>query len=1181
MRAADVLSITVAAVITLSHQPARAARPQRPVIDAKPLATLVLADFRQKETVWPVKAEHPAVKVAADGAGGGLTVCFPRQEQIDSAAVLWQASGKDGNWSVYDYLRLNITNYGKSRTTFWVRLFDEACKTEAQCGRFGAGIDPGKVQQIAVPLEKFCLADKSGVLDLKKMAKVCLGFDRQQTPGELVIDGLTLIKTFDGPSPFYCFDFQDAGGAFYDFPQTVPVTPKTQYMKELGYGFAKTDGLAAARILGGGKFPIFGDGVGLPPQTPGAKFTFLVDVPSGKYEVQAVAQARTWDGIPCFDYSVEANGKKVVDAPLTEEVFYSGQGQYWGVDKFHDPTKTLWQQYGREYFRPHVFQAEVADGQLKLDFNGCAVYVLWLYPADKAEAGRARVEAFQGEQDWRVDTSVARLARAPQEKMAVLVKWAAETEKAGYVVFARDPLLRVYPGEIEPATHGQVKALSIFAAPGQYESTTFAVHPLKDLRHFAVEVSDLAGPSGAVIPKSAIKVDIVKYFPEKTGVIDYTLTPSYLFPYRPIDLYADFNRQYWLTVHVPADASAGTYSGKITVKPEGGQPADIALEATIYPFKLADSPKEHGFFNARAPNYQVVRLFPKRAEELSRQVIEAELQDMIAHGAGGTTLPNARLLAVDKDGGNLRLDWADAKLYSELLKKHGLDKCEHICGSDMGWLIRQGLKEGTPEFARAYKDLVAQTSAFWREHGIKAVFQVIDEPRETDLNDWNRNRVDTIRLCKLAREAASGMKTFVTPMGDTDVYGNHYTVMMPLMDVWATHCWPGSMRGIFLAGKEKIAELWFYNNGLDRFQWGYHLWKSPALADWEWVYAWEARGAPPLIEDAIGIGDYVVTWNKGILPKLTYEWAREGVDDMRYIATLEKAIAAPREKTPTEDAAKAAAEAKLFLESLRKAIPDYPETDLSTGAEAGAKYTEGGIKNYFDAWRRQVAQYIIAIRSGTPAVRVDEAWAPLPKKAAEAIKSAVCLMVDKPPAMNAKLDDPAWKDAPVQTDFISLATGEQSALRTEVRIVSDGKKIYFHFHCLEPKYGEMKAYATERDGEVWKDDGVEVFLDTRHDRRTYFQVIVNTLGTVQDADTSDVTWDGDVQTAVVKGKGFYDIEIAIGLDSMKAKAGPGITWGINLCRDRLPEPAENASWTHVGTSFHNPSKFGVLKFEQK
>ena len=1137
--------------------------PVRPALAAKPLKTEALWNLKAPHAMDSLVAEPAPVRVAAEGEG--LRVEFPAQEPLSSVKV-WQVLDKPADWSAFDYLRLTVANTGKARTTVWLYLYDGNAGTEAKRAEFGAGVDPGQRVEMAVPLGLLCRADGSGCLNLQGMSKVRVTFERQPAPGQIVLERLTLLKVFDGPKPFLFFDFY--AGDRIPAAGTLPVTPKCEYSKKDGYGFTSVKDLAPV-IRAGGKFPVFGDGLA------GSKIPFVADVPNGKYEVQVIAFAMDGQGVHLFGYSIDAQGKRVVEAPLTEDVFYSGEGLYWGADRFHDPTRTLWQQYGREYFKPHVFQAEVTDGQLRVDFNNCGVYAMWIYPADQAAAGQARVEAIQGEQDWRVATSVARLADGPDA--GAPTEPDAETKARGYVLFARPYTLMVYPNR-NPRPDELLKKLELAAAPGEYEPTTFAVRPLKDLRSAHVEVSDLAGPDGAVLPKAAVKVDLVKYFPLKGTGIDYTLTPSYLFPYRRLNLTKDFSRQYWLSVHVPEGQKPGLYVGKVKFEAGGGGLAELPIELRVYPFTLAASPVNHGFFNSRATNYQMVKLFPGKAEALAREVLDAEVQDMIAHGAGGNTLPGPVFKSVGKDGANLVLDWTDAKLFAEVLRKHGLDKVEHIGGpGNIVWaLAKRGIKEFSPEFVRAYKDLCGQSVAFWKEQGIKIVFQVTDEPRETDLNDWNRNRVDTIKYLKLTREVP-GLKTMVTPMGDADGFGNPYTPLMPLLDVWATHCWPGSIRGIYMAGKEKIAELWYYNDGVDRFQWGYHLWRSDALADFEWCYGWEARGAPPLIDDAIGLNDTVVPWAKGVLPKINYEWAREGVDDLRYLATLEKALADAPKDGPAAESAK---EARAFLDGLRKVLPESPEAALVTGAEAGALYSEGGVKTYFDSWRKQAAEYIIALRAGTKPVRVEEAWAALPKQVSGETKAAVCLLVDKGPAVDGNLDDQVWKQAPVMTDFMNLATREPSRQRTEVRCVSDGKRIWFAFHCVEPKYGELKAYATERDGDVWRDDAVELFLDTRHDGKTYYQVLANTLGTVSDNDTRDGSWNGDVQAAVRKGKGFWDVEIAITLDSMKARVGPDVVWGVNLCRDRQAEPAESSSWTYVGLSFHTPAKFGVLKFEK-
>jgi hypothetical protein len=1164
-------AVAVASLLSLQAA-GQAAAPRRPAIETQPKEALELGDFTRARGVKAVAAEQAGVRVVADPAGRGLLVEFPKQEAFPSVR-LWQAeAGAAGgpDWSAYDYLRLSLTNTGTARTTAWVYLYDESATTDAKRGSFGLGIDPGKDGELAVPLGLLYRDDGSGTVDLARMSKVRLAFERQPAKGQVVVRKLGLIKVFDGPKPFLFFDFYGV-----DRPAaagTLPVTMKSQYTKQAGYGLANVSGLQAA-LRAQGKFPVFGDGIG------GEKVTFLADVPNGKYEVQAIAFASAGgEGVRCLGYSIDAQGKRVVDSPRTEDAFYSGAGLYWGTDKFHDPTRTMWQQYGRDYFTTHTFQAEVTDGQLRLEVNNGAIYAAWVYPADQAVVGRARVEAIQGEQDWRVDTSMARLADGPDAGTAAEPD--AASKARGYILFARHYSLMVYPNRNpRPEEVALAKKLSLAAAPGEYEPTTFAVRPLKDLKNATVEVSDLAAPGGATIPKAAVKVDLVKYFPQKGAGIDYVLTPSYLFPYRPLDLCKDFNRQYWLTVHVPDAQTPGVYAGTVKFQAEGaGAAAEVPIEVRVWPIVLADSPVEHGFWNSRAPNYQVVRMFPDRADALAREVIDAELKDMIAHGAPGNTLPGPMVISVDKDGGNLKLKWDEAKLFAEGLRGHGLGRFQHIGGAGnlVSWMLRNGWKEFSPEFNRAYKDMTTQYVAFWKEQAVRSAFQVTDEPRETELNEWNRNRVDTLKYLRMTREIP-GLKTMVTPMGDTDEFGNHYTPLLPLMDVWATHCWAGSIRGIYLAGKEKLAELWFYNDGVDRYQWGWHLWRSDALADFEWCYGWEARGAQPLIDDAIGIGDTVIPWAKGVLPRVNYEWGREGVDDLRYVTTLAKAIAeAPREGP----AAETAKEARGFLASVRKVLPEFPDAALVTGAEAGAVYTEGGIKPAFDPWRRQVAEYILALRSGAKPVRVEEAWAALPRQASEQSKTAICLLVDQAPKMDGDLSDPVWSSAPVATDFMNLATKELSRVRTEVRAVCDGKKIYFAFHCVEPKYGELKAYATERDGDVWKDDSVEVFLDTKHDKATYYQIMSNTLGTISDNDTRDGSWDGDVQTAVRKGKGFWDVEIAVGLDSMKAKAAPDSVWGVNFCRDRRVTPEENSSWTYVGLSFHTPANFGTLKFQK-
>src|SRR5262245_56136700 len=62
--------------------------------------------------------------------------------------------------------------------------------------------------------------------------------------------------------------------------------------------------------------------------------------------------------------------------------------------------------------------------------------------------------------------------------------------------------------------------------------------------------------------------------------------------------------------------------------------------------------------------------------------------------------------------------------------------------------------------------------------------------------------------------------------------------------------------------------------------------------------------------------------------------------------------------------------------------------------------------------------------------------------------------VDKPPVIDGKLDDEAWRNATLQlTDWLSYnpLNGEKMAQQTEVRAAYDDKSLYFAFHCMDPE----------------------------------------------------------------------------------------------------------------------------------
>jgi len=65
---------------------------------------------------------------------------------------------------------------------------------------------------------------------------------------------------------------------------------------------------------------------------------------------------------------------------------------------------------------------------------------------------------------------------------------------------------------------------------------------------------------------------------------------------QPVNIPAGLCRQFWLTVHVPEDAVAGTYGGRVTLKARNAPDMHLPMEVTVYPFDLADSVLENAVY---------------------------------------------------------------------------------------------------------------------------------------------------------------------------------------------------------------------------------------------------------------------------------------------------------------------------------------------------------------------------------------------------------------------------------------------------------------------------------------------------------------------------------------------------------------------------------------------------------
>lgn len=174
--------------------------------------------------------------------------------------------------------------------------------------------------------------------------------------------------------------------------------------------------------------------------------------------------------------------------------------------------------------------------------------------------------------------------------------------------------------------------------------------------------------------------------------------------------------------------------------------------------------------------------------------------------------------------------------------------------------------------------------------------------------------------------------------------------------------------------------------------------------------------------------------------------------------------------------------------------------------------------------------------------------------------------------------------------FGENVTGATPAQGTEVSCAWDERELRVRFVCADR---EPWATITQRDGPLWEEEVVEVFLDPVGDGESYFEIEVNPLGTVLDlvlrrnrsGYKKDFAWDCEgLRADVQRTAAGWEVEMAIPFASIVAEAPKaGTEWRVNFTRIDRPQDRERelSSWapTRLGT-FHAPERFGVLRFER-
>jgi hypothetical protein len=206
--------------------------------------------------------------------------------------------------------------------------------------------------------------------------------------------------------------------------------------------------------------------------------------------------------------------------------------------------------------------------------------------------------------------------------------------------------------------------------------------------------------------------------------------------------------------------------------------------------------------------------------------------------------------------------------------------------------------------------------------------------------------------------------------------------------------------------------------------------------------------------------------------------------------------------------------------------------------------------------------------AGAPSLAA--AGRPIDYSTARLERRLMAVTASTPIELDGRLDEGAWRDAPVAKDFVQNdpREGEPATFDTEVRVVYDDDDLFIGVFAKDPDPSGIIVNELRKDFNTSAADTFMWVLDTFHDARNGYQFAINPMGARWDAQMANegrennANWDGiwDVRTRIADD-GWY-AEIRLPFKTLKFTPENAQTWGVNFQR-RLRRYNENSHWSPI------------------
>ncbi len=196
-------------------------------------------------------------------------------------------------------------------------------------------------------------------------------------------------------------------------------------------------------------------------------------------------------------------------------------------------------------------------------------------------------------------------------------------------------------------------------------------------------------------------------------------------------------------------------------------------------------------------------------------------------------------------------------------------------------------------------------------------------------------------------------------------------------------------------------------------------------------------------------------------------------------------------------------------------------------------------------------------------------------------------VLQSPPRIDGKLDDPCWADANRARTYYEYfkANPGPGKIRTEFRMLYNDKGIYLAIINYDKHPEKIREKFITRDSpKLWQDDCAEIYFDPAAQGVGYAKFVVNARGTQADSKRIDAAislpeWSTyGWRAKAMKWKKSWSIEAFFPWSDLGARARQGDIWMFDHVRYAYTSGKfQGVTWA-PGGNYQAPENFGYLYF---